>query len=55
MNKLTVLLGLGILLSSNPAIAQVSEEEMQALRAQIEMLTKPLRRSLPHLLPTKRR
>jgi hypothetical protein len=42
MNKLTVLFGLAILLSSNPATAQVSEEEVQALRAQIEMLTKRL-------------
>jgi hypothetical protein len=42
MKKLTVLLGLGILLFSHTALAQVSEEEIQALRAQIEMLTRRL-------------
>lgn len=42
MKKLTVLLGLSLLLASTTALAQVSEEEVQALRAQIEMLTKRL-------------
>ena len=42
MKKLAVLLGLSILLSSPMALAQVSEEEVQALRDQIEMLTKRL-------------
>jgi hypothetical protein len=42
MKKLTVLLGLSILLCSTAVSAQVSEEEVQALRAQIEMLTKRL-------------
>ena len=42
MNKLTALFGLGILLSAIPAFAQVSEEEVQALRAQIELLTRRL-------------
>jgi cell division protein FtsB len=42
MKKLTVLLGLSILLCSTATYAQVSEEEVQALRAQIEMLTKRL-------------
>jgi hypothetical protein len=42
MKKLAVLLGLSILLSSPMAQAQVSEEEVQALRDQIEMLTRRL-------------
>ncbi len=42
MNKLTVLIGLSVLLCSTAVSAQVSEEEVQALRAQIEMLTKRL-------------
>ena len=42
MKKLTVLVGLSILLCSTAVSAQVSEEEVQALRAQIEMLTKRL-------------
>ncbi|MEE4218336.1 MAG: putative porin [Xanthomonadales bacterium] len=42
MKKLTVLIGLSILLCSTTATAQVSEEEVQALRAQIELLTKRL-------------
>ena len=42
MKKLTVLLGLSILLYSTAVTAQVSEEEVQALRNQIEMLTKRL-------------
>jgi hypothetical protein len=42
MKKLAALIGLGVLLSSAPAPAQVSEEEIQALRAQIELLTRRL-------------
>lgn len=42
MKKLTVLLGLSFLLCSTAATAQVSEEEVQALRDQIKMLTKRL-------------
>lgn len=42
MKKLTLLFSLSILLVSTSANAQVSEEEVQALRAQIEMLTKRL-------------
>ena len=42
MRKMTVLLGLTFLLCSTAASAQVSEEEVQALRDQIEMLTKRL-------------
>lgn len=42
MKKLTVLLGLSILLYSTAVTAQVSEEEVQALRNQIELLTKRL-------------
>ena len=42
MRKLTLLLGLTALLCSTAASAQVSEEEVQALRDQIEMLTKRL-------------
>jgi hypothetical protein len=42
MKKLPVLVGLSILLCSTAVSAQVSEEEVQALRAQIEMLTKRL-------------
>jgi hypothetical protein len=42
MKKLTALFGLGILLFSSQALAQVSEDEIQALRAQIELLTKRL-------------
>lgn len=42
MKKLTVLLGLSILLCSTATYAQVSEEEVQSLRDQIEMLTRRL-------------
>jgi hypothetical protein len=42
MRKLTLLLGLTVLLCSTAASAQVSEEEVKALRDQIEMLTKRL-------------
>lgn len=42
MQKLAILLGLGILIFSQAALAQVSEEEIRALRAQIEMLTQRL-------------
>ena len=42
MRKLTLLLGLTVLFCSTAASAQVSEEEVQALRDQIEMLTKRL-------------
>jgi len=42
MKKLSVLLGLSILLFSTAAFAQVSEEEIKLLRDQIEMLTKRL-------------
>ena len=42
MKKLTALLGLGILLCSTGAVAQVSETEIQLLRDQIEMLTRRL-------------
>jgi hypothetical protein len=42
MKKLTALLGLSILLCSSQALAQVSENEIKALRAQIEMLTQRL-------------
>ncbi|MEJ2383861.1 MAG: putative porin [Xanthomonadales bacterium] len=42
MRKLTLLLGLTVLLYSTAANAQVSEEEVKALRDQIEMLTKRL-------------
>jgi hypothetical protein len=42
MKKLAALIGLGVLLSSPAAAAQVSEEEIQALRAQIETLTRRL-------------
>ncbi|MGD2127654.1 MAG: putative porin [Lysobacterales bacterium] len=42
MRKLTALLGLGLVLCSPPVLAQVSESEIQALRQQIETLTKRL-------------
>ena len=42
MKKLAALIGLGVLLSSPAAPAQVSEEEIQALRTQIETLTRRL-------------
>jgi len=42
MKKLTLLFGLSVLLCSTAASAQVSEEELQALRNQIEMLTQRL-------------
>jgi hypothetical protein len=42
MKQLTALFALGILLFSQAALAEVSEEEVQALRAQVEMLTKRL-------------
>lgn len=42
MKKLTVMLGLSLFLFSTALQAQVSEAEVEALRAQIEMLTKRL-------------
>lgn len=42
MRQLIALFGLGIFLFSQAALAQVSEEEIQALRVQIETLTKRL-------------
>ena len=42
MNKLTAALGLSVLLFSAPATAQVSEEEIKALRVQVELLTRRL-------------
>ncbi len=42
MKKLTAALGLSVLLFSAPATAQVSEEEIQALRVQVELLTRRL-------------
>ena len=42
MKKLTVLIGLSLLLHGTVVQAQVSEEELQALRDQIQMLTKRL-------------
>ena len=42
MTRLTLLLGLSVLAFSSPAIAQVSEDEIQALRAQIELLNRRL-------------
>jgi len=42
MKKLTALLGLSILLFSTQALAQVSGDEISALRAQIELLTRRL-------------
>jgi len=42
MKKLTVLLGLSIILFSTAAFAQVDKDEIQVLREQIEMLTKRL-------------
>ena len=42
MKKLTVLIGLSLLLYGTAVQAQVSEEELQALRDQIQMLTKRL-------------
>lgn len=42
MKKFPVLLGLSIILFSTAAFAQVSEDEIQILRDQIEMLTKRL-------------
>ena len=42
MKKLIILIGLGLLPFSQAALAQVSEAEIRALRAQIEMLTKRL-------------
>jgi hypothetical protein len=42
MKKLTVLLGLSVLLFSTSVFAQVSEAEIQALRDQIEMLNQRL-------------
>jgi hypothetical protein len=42
MRKLAILLVLNVIFLGTNAHAQVSEEEMQALRAQIEMLTKRL-------------
>ena len=42
MQKLAILLGLGTLFFSQAALAQVSEEEIRALRAQIEVLTQRL-------------
>ena len=42
MRKLTALLALSLLLASSQALAQVSEEEIAALRAQIELLNQRL-------------
>ncbi|MBT8056526.1 MAG: hypothetical protein KJO72_06255, partial [Gammaproteobacteria bacterium] len=42
MKQLTVMLGLSLFLFSTALQAQVSEAEVEALRAQIEMLTKRL-------------
>ena len=42
MKKLTALLGLSLLIFSATAFAQVSEDEIQLLRQQVEMLTKRL-------------
>jgi hypothetical protein len=42
MRKLSILLGLSVLLCSTAASAQVSEEELQALREQVRMLTQRL-------------
>ncbi len=42
MKKLAVLLGLSLMVTSSAAIAQVSDDEIQLLRQQIEMLTKRL-------------
>lgn len=42
MKKLTIMLGLSALLLSSQALAQVSENEIQTLRAQIELLTQRL-------------
>jgi hypothetical protein len=42
MKKLTILLGLSALLISSQALAQVSDDEIQALRSQIEMLNQRL-------------
>jgi hypothetical protein len=42
MNKLTLLIGLGALLAGPPASAEVSETEIQVLRAQVEALTRRL-------------
>jgi hypothetical protein len=42
MKKLTALLGLSLILFITPAFAQVSEDEIQLLRQQIEILTKRL-------------
>ena len=42
MKKLTVLLGLSLIVFSTTALAQVNEDEIQLLRQQIEMLNKRL-------------
>ena len=42
MTRLTLLLGLSVLAFSSPAIAQVSEDDIQALRTQIEQLNRRL-------------
>jgi hypothetical protein len=42
MKKLTVFLALSLMIFSAPALAQVSDDEIQALRQQIEMLTRRL-------------
>lgn len=42
MKKLSVLMGLGLVLFSTAALAQVTEDEISLLRQQIEMLTKRL-------------
>jgi len=42
MKKLTVLLGLCLIVFSTAAFSQVSEDEIQLLRQQIEMLTNRL-------------
>lgn len=52
MQKRAMLLGLGFLCFSQAAPAQVSEEEIRALRAQIEMLTQRLDELERQNLPT---
>jgi hypothetical protein len=42
MKKLTTLLGLSVLLFANPAFSQVSEDEIEALRSQIGLLSRRL-------------
>jgi hypothetical protein len=42
MKKLTILLGLTVILFSQPALAQVDPDELQALREQVRILTQRL-------------